>query len=93
MHVKTINISVDFASNVRINVHKFTEYTHSLFVTKNDLSWLNNLFMARLQLNRMSSFAKNKHTEVFQSLNIRVDVAKSAENFSQIHTVHSLFVC
>ena len=33
----------------------------SLFVfTKNDLSWLNNLFMARFQLISMSPYAKNK---------------------------------
>ena len=43
------------------NVNKFTQYTHFLFVTKNDFSWLNNLFMARLQLNRMSSYARKKH--------------------------------
>ena len=34
---------------------------HSLWtVTKNDLSSLNNLFMAKFQLIRMSSYAKNK---------------------------------
>ena len=34
---------------------------HSLLsVTKNDLSWLNNLFMARFQLISMSSYVKNK---------------------------------
>ena len=34
---------------------------HSLFVGyKNDLSWLNNLFMVRFQLIRMSSYAQNK---------------------------------
>ena len=42
------------------NVHKFTQFTHFLSVTKHDLSWLNNLFMARFQLIRMSSYAKNK---------------------------------
>ena len=42
------------------NIHKFTQYTHFLSVTTNDLSWLNNLFMARFQLIRMSSYAKNK---------------------------------
>ena len=35
-------------------VHSF------LSVTKKDLSWLNNLFMARFQLNRMSIYVKNK---------------------------------
>ena len=39
---------------------QFNQYTHFLSVTKNDLSWLNNLFMARFQLIRMSSYAKNK---------------------------------
>ena len=34
---------------------------HSLLsVPKNDVSWLNNLFMASFELNRMSSYAKNK---------------------------------
>ena len=31
-----------------------------LYVTKNDLSWLNNLFTVIFQLIRMSSYAKNK---------------------------------
>ena len=39
---------------------KFTQSTHFLSDTKNDLSWLNNLFTVRLQLIRMSSYAKNK---------------------------------
>ena len=38
--------------------HKFTQITHFLSITKNDLSWLNNLFMARFQLIRMSSYSK-----------------------------------
>ena len=42
------------------NVHKFTQFTHFLSVTKNDLSWLNNLFMERFLLNRMSTYVKNK---------------------------------
>ena len=53
------NISVDVAKWGE-NFHKFTQYTHSLSVTKNDLSWLNNLVMVRFQLIRMSSYAKNK---------------------------------
>ena len=39
---------------------KFTQCTHFLSVTKNDLSGLNNLFTVRFQLIRMSSYAKNK---------------------------------
>ena len=39
---------------------QFTQYTHSFSVTKNDLSWLNNLVMVRTQLISMSSYAKNK---------------------------------
>ena len=42
------------------NFLKFTKYTHFLSVTKNDLSRLNNLFMARFQLITKSSYAKNK---------------------------------
>ena len=34
---------------------------HSLFICyKNDLSWLNNIFMVRFQLISLSSYAKNK---------------------------------
>ena len=57
--VQSPNISVDVAKCVE-KFHKFTQYTHSLSVTKNDLSWLNNLFMVMFQLMRMSSYAKNK---------------------------------
>ena len=41
-------------------VHKFTQFTHFMSVTKNDFSWLNNLFMARCQLNRMPTYVRNK---------------------------------
>ena len=37
--VQSANISVDIAKCGE-NFHKFTQYTHSLSVTKNDLSWL-----------------------------------------------------
>ena len=57
--VQSLNISVDVTKCVE-NVHKFTQIIHFLSVTKNDLSWLNNLFMARFQLNRMSSYTNNK---------------------------------
>ena len=42
------------------NIHKFTHYTHFLSITKNDLSWLNNLFMVSFQLIKISSYAKYK---------------------------------
>ena len=57
--VQSLNISVDVAKSME-NFHKFTQYTNFLSITKNDLSWLNNLFMARFQLISMSSYAKNK---------------------------------
>ena len=55
--VQSLNISVDVAKWVE-NVHKFTQFTHFLSVTKNDLSWLNNLFMARFQLITLSTYVK-----------------------------------
>ena len=57
--VQSLNISADFAKWVE-NLHKFTKYTHFLSVAKNDLSCLNNLFMARFQLIRLSTYAKYK---------------------------------
>ena len=63
---------------------------HSLFVCyKNDLSWLNNLFMARFQLISMSYYAKNK----LQMCSVSHDQCKRCQNcgkFSQIHPVLSL---
>ena len=53
---QSLNISVDVAKCVE-NVHTLIHYTHFRTVTKNDMSSLNNLFMARFQL---SSYAKNK---------------------------------
>ena len=50
--VQSLNISVDDAKCVE-NVHKSTKHTHFLSVTKNDLSWLNNLFMPNFQHTRM----------------------------------------
>ena len=58
-------------------VHSF------LSVTKKDLSWLNNLFMARFQLNRMSIYVKNK-LQCIQSLNIRVVVATN-DCYKKLH--------
>ena len=88
--VQSLNISVDVAKCVE-NVHKFNQFTHFLSVTKNDLSWLNNLFMARFQLIRMSSYAKNKlqMCSVTQHQCIRRQMCGKC---SQIHPVHSLFV-
>ena len=57
--VQMCSVSVDVAKCVE-NVYKFTQFTHFLSVTKKDLSWLNNLFMAKFQLNRMSTYVKNK---------------------------------
>ena len=68
--------------------------THFLSVTKNDFSWLNNLWMARFQLIYVTSWAKNKYRCV-QSLNISVDVlAKSCGKCSWIiHQDSSLTFC
>ena len=56
--VESLNISV-MSPNVE-NIHKFTQYTDNLCITKKKLSWLNNLFMVIFQLIRTSSYAKNK---------------------------------
>ena len=56
--VQSLNISVDVAKCVE-NVHKFIQMTYFLSVAKNYLSLMNNLVMARFQLNRMSSYANN----------------------------------
>ena len=65
---------------------------HSLStVTKNDMSSLNNLFMARFQLIRMSSSAKNK----LQMCSVAQHQCRRRQMYgkcSQIHPVHSLFV-
>ena len=57
--VQLFNISVDVAKCVE-NVHTLIHYIHFWTVTKKDLSSLNNLFMAKFELIRMSSYAKNK---------------------------------
>ena len=88
--VQSLNISVDVAKCVE-NFHKFTQFTHFLTVTKNDLSWLNNLFMAKFQLISMSSYAKNK----LQMCSVTQHQCRRRQmcgKFSQIHQVHSLFV-
>ena len=57
--VQSLNISVDVAKFLE-NVQTLIHYTHFWTVTKNDLSSLNNLFMERFVLNRMSTSVKNK---------------------------------
>ena len=89
--VQSLNISVDVAKCVE-NTHKFTEITHFLSVTKNDLSWLNNLFMARFQLYRMSSYANNIQL-MFSVIQHQCWRRQMCGKRSQIHPVHSLFVC
>ena len=65
---------------------------HSLLsVTKNDLSWLNNLFMARFQLIRMTFYAKNK-LQMVSVTQHQCRRRQMCRKCSQIHQVHSLFV-
>ena len=88
--VQSLNISVDVAKCVE-NVHKFTQYTHFWQLQKNDFSWLNNLFVARFQLMRMSSYTKKK----LQMCSVTQHQCRRRQMFgkcSQIHQVHSLFV-
>ena len=58
--VQWLNISVDVTKCVEKGSQIHT--VHSLFVryTKTTISWLNNLFMARFQLNRMPTYVRNK---------------------------------
>ena len=88
--VQSLNICVDVAKWVE-NVHKFTQFTHFLSVTKNDLSWLNNLFVARFQLIGMSSYANNK-LQMCSVTQHQCRWRKISGKCSQIHQVHSLFV-
>ena len=88
--VQSMNISVDVAKCVE-NVQKFTQFTQFLSVTKNDLSWLNNLFMARFQLIRMSSYANNK-LQMCSVTQHQCRWRQICGKCSQIHQVHSLFV-
>ena len=88
--VQSLNISVDVAKCAE-NVHKFTQFTHFLSVTKNDLSWLNNLFVARFQLISISSYAKNK-LQMCSVTQHQCRWRQMCGKCSQIHQVHSLFV-
>ena len=88
--VQSLNISVDVAKCVE-NVHQFTQYTHFLSVTKYYLCCLNNLFMARFQLIRMSSYATKK----LQMCSVTQHQCRRRQmcgKCSQIHKVHSIFV-
>ena len=89
--VQSLNISVDVAKLYWkcSQIHP----VHSLFVRykKIDLSWLNNLLMARFQLISMSSYAKNK----LQMCSVTQHQCRRRQicgKCSQIHPVHSLFV-
>ena len=88
--VQSLNISVDVAKCVE-NVHTVIHYTHFWTVTKNDLSSLNNLFMAKFQLIRMSSYAKNK-LEMCSVTQHQCRCRQMCGKCTQIHPVHSLFV-
>ena len=85
---QSLNISVDVSKCVE-NVHKFTSVTHFLSVTKNDLSWLNNLFMANFQLTRMSSYAKNKlqMCSVTQHQCRRRQMCGKCSNINSLHSL------
>ena len=89
--VPSLNISEDFAKCVE-KFPKFTQYTHYLSVTKNDFSWPKNLFMARFQLIRMSSYVKNK-LQMCSGIQHQRRRRPICGKFSQIHHEHSLFVC
>ena len=86
-----LNIIVDVAKCVE-NFDKFTQYTHFLSVTKNDLSSPNNLFMASFQLISMSFYAKNK-LNMCSVTQHQCRLRQMGGKFSQIHKVNSLFVC
>ena len=73
------------------NVHKFTQYTNFLSVTKNDFSSLNNPFMARFQLISMSSYVKNK-LQMCSDTQHQCRWRQMCGKCSKIHHVLSLFV-
>ena len=87
---QSLNISVDVAKCVE-NVNKFTQYTHFLSLTKNDLSLLDNLLMVRFQLIGISSYAKNK-LQMCSVIQHQCRRRQMCGKCSQIHPVHSLFV-
>ena len=87
--VASLNISVEAAK-----FGKFSQILpeHSLLsVTKNDSSRLNNLFI--VSFNTLGCLLMLRtNNRCVESLNISVEVAKCGK-YSQIHPVHSLFVC
>ena len=89
--VQSLNISVDVTKCVE-NVHKFTQFTHFLSVTKNDFSWLNKLFMARFQLISMSSYAKNK-LQMCSVTQHQCGRRQMCGKWSHINSLHSLLDC
>ena len=89
--VQSLNNSADVTKFVE-NVRNFTQCTHSLAVTKNDLSWLNNVFMARFQLISMYSHAKNK----LQKCSVTQHQCRRRQmcgKCSHINSLHSLLDC
>ena len=88
--VQSFNISVDVAK-CEENVQTLIHYTHFWTVTKNDLSSLNNLFMERFVLNRMSTSVKNK-LQMCSVTQHQCRWRQMCGKCSQIHQVHSLFV-
>ena len=86
--VQSPNISFDVAKCGR-NFRKFTQYTYSLSVTKNNLSSLNNLFMVMIQLMRMSSSVNNK-LQMCSVIQLHFRRRQMWAKFSQIYPVHSL---
>ena len=89
--VQSNNISVNVAKCVE-NVHKFNQFTRFLSVTKNDFSWLNNLFIARFQLNRMSTYVKNK-LQMCSVTQYQCRRRQMCGKCSHINSLHSLLVC
>ena len=87
--VESLKISVYVAKCVE-NVHKFNKFTHFLSVTKNDFSWLNNLFMERFLLNRMSTSVKNKLQMCWVTQH-QCRRCQMCGKCSQINSLHSLW--
>ena len=88
--VQSLNISVDVAKCVE-NVHKFTQFTHFLSVTKTTCPDWTIYSWQDFQLIRMSSYAKNK----LQMCSVTQHQCRRRQmcgKCSQIHPVHSLFV-
>ena len=87
--VQSINISVDVAKCVE-KFHKFTQYSHFLSVTNNDLSWVNYLFMARFQ-HISISFDDNNQLLMCSVTQHQCTRHQMCGKVSQIHPVTSLW--